>query len=94
MNIETTHRFVVTYFKPSGKYYTEGDFEGRFEFMSDACDYCRRIMDDYTKEAPGLSSNGGDFIWLVTSESHPNAYPCLLIPRHIHEAIDAATKKI
>ena len=83
--------FNIQYFKMSGKYYTEGDFQ--FNCTIIPCDTETTLtyttcMDDVVEEikrmhslyeSPCLSSWHNDFYTLV---NHENGYPVLIIPHN------------
>jgi len=74
-------RVTITYFKTTGKYYSEGYIDAVSTFFDD--DY---TVDDHIKklrkrgERPGLTnSKDCEFIWLVEYEDYP---PKLWFPKH------------
>jgi hypothetical protein len=74
-----TCKVKFTYFKASGKFYTDG----YLEVLS--TDSWSEIMDkarsrNFGKEMPGLSSKGDDFFFTIESEEHPRAYPAMYYP--------------
>lgn len=68
----------VTYFKPSGKYYTHGSYmteQPTTLGIADELEVQRRMG----KPAPGLAGSGKEFILVVLPEdAHPNGYPIML----------------
>lgn len=82
--------FVIklTYFKESGKFYTNAQFEGIFErigdhgqpiigpYMNDVVEQVRGYIKD--KTLPGLQSGSWDGPILVDCDL---GYPCLILPR-------------
>lgn len=74
-----TESFTVelTYFKPSGKYYSEGIYETQKEYMFQIFNEVRLMQK--ACRLPGLIDGRG-FIVLVDSPNHPDAYPGLVIP--------------
>lgn len=72
-----TWKVVLTYFKPTGKYYSEGEYETEKQYMYEVYDEVRQKADN--KTLPGICGN--DWIILVSvDENHPNSYPCLIMP--------------
>lgn len=69
----------LTYFKPSGKYYSTGEYFSHMQWMYQVFEEVK-FKRDYGK-LPGLISGfGKDFIIYVDSEDHPNGYPGLIVP--------------
>lgn len=73
--------FVAQYFKPSGKFYTEGEFDlevtvlaGGTVYMQDVVDHLRAQQE--ASRLPGLAS-GKEFTIYVT---HEDGFPCLIPP--------------
>jgi hypothetical protein len=66
----------LTYFKPSGKYYSGGEYETECKQMWDIADEIRAMS-----QHPGLA---GQWTWgpiYVDSGEHPSAVPMLLMPK-------------
>lgn len=72
-------RVELTYFKPSGKYYTEGSFDVTDDTdLSDIWDEVRQMRKD--SELPDLSlGSAQDFHVLVNVPQHPHDHPKLLV---------------
>lgn len=79
-------KFDITYFKPSGKFYTSATVEweitmcegGQTVYMADACAKLRGLRDNGGPGAlPGLSSDGWKGFMLIDSDK---GYPCLILP--------------
>lgn len=70
------HLIKLTYFKRSGKYYTDGSYySGKkymFEIFEEVADMKENLL------LPGLSSGDWDGIIHIYSDTHPNAYPGLI----------------
>lgn len=67
----------LTYFKPSGKYYTHGEFKVSKDLqMFNVAE----LVQDMRKKRnlPGLSTNGADFDIHVDSHRHPLGYPMII----------------
>lgn len=71
------HKIQLTYFKKSGKFYSSGDFVSDKLYMFDVFDEVK-LMKDQNK-LPDLQSGSWDGPILVNSETHPNAYPGLIL---------------
>jgi hypothetical protein len=74
--------FQVTYFKESGKYYTESFFECKVVIGNLETPYMQEAVDWFIEErkinrAPGLSSGGKEYFALI---NHKNGYPVLVKP--------------
>ena len=67
----------LTYFKPSGKYYSEGEFEVKETFhMYQIIEMVQGMVDQ--KKLPGLSKGAFRYIVLVEAPDHPEGYPALV----------------
>lgn len=86
------HRFAIeiTYFKPSGKFYTRERFERVFRnvgsvdqpscHMEHVASYIRGLRDNGGQSAlPGLSGDGWDGPIMVDCEQ---GFPVLIFPKH------------
>lgn len=78
MSLKTSATIKLTYFKPSGKWYTDGVFTSKLEYMYEIFDHVRDLRN--TSKLPGLGSGSWDGYILVTSDDHPCAYPGLVLP--------------
>jgi hypothetical protein len=69
----------LKYFKgSSGKFYTAGSYITKERSMLGVLDEVKEMV---KTSAPGLSGNANKFFTLVTiEESHPNGFPCLILP--------------
>lgn len=74
--MEKRYKVSLTYFKSTGKYYTEGEYETTEEWMFKILDEVKQMKAD--NKLPGI--NGSDFIIHIDVEDdHPNGYPCLIL---------------
>lgn len=71
-----TIKVKLTYFKRSGKYYSEGEFETENQWLHEITDEVRKMRAD--GKLPGLSGPGLDFIIQVDMGDAPNAVPALI----------------
>jgi hypothetical protein len=70
------HLIKLTYFKRSGKYYTDGSYYSEKEWMHHIFD---EVVDmKKNLQLPGLISGDWDGIIHIYSDTHPNAYPGLI----------------
>lgn len=77
-----TFRFKVTYFKPSGKYYTDGHFDLEVDacgptetpYMQQAVDHVKALRDGPPCAMPGLATQWRGYI-LIDCE---HGFPCLI----------------
>jgi hypothetical protein len=75
------YRVKLTYFKPSGKFYSEGEYDSNKKEIFEIAEEVRGLMG---KELPGLVNGGGkDFSVLVSVPTHPHDHPILLHPRTV-----------
>lgn len=68
----------LTYFKPTGKYYSEASVMSAGPELFDIWDDVRTWM--RTQCLPGLMAGHSEFIVLVEVPDHPNAHPHLMLP--------------
>jgi hypothetical protein len=89
MGERTMFTIKITYFKPSGKYYTDAtekrefrSLEGGSCYMNDVADWIRglRRQDRAGTPLPGLSSSGWDGFILIDSE---DGFPVLILPEGV-----------
>lgn len=66
----------LIYFKPSGKYYSEGHYETKLEFLFEIWDEVREMVSN--KELPGLMRGHSDFYVLVNVPGHKHEHPRLI----------------
>lgn len=67
----------LTYFKQSGKYYSEGEYYSKEEDMWRIFDEVRRLLQN--KVLPGLIEGHSNFIVYVEVPDHRHNYPTLVI---------------
>lgn len=65
----------LTYFKPSGKFYSEGEYNTEPKALYRIWDEIRAM-----KELPGLYGGPNSYIVSVDVPEHEHNHPCLLIP--------------
>jgi len=70
------HLIKLTYFKRSGKYYTEGSYYSEKEYMYQIFEEVAELKENL--QLPGLSSGDWEGIIHIYSDTHPNAYPGLI----------------
>jgi hypothetical protein len=71
------HLIKLTYFKRSGKYYSDGSYYSEKKYMWEIFDEVADMNANFL--LPGL--NSGDYwdgIIHIHSDTHPNAYPGLI----------------
>lgn len=82
-------KVVLTYFKPSGKYYAGGEYETKVEStdfgwpMGASGPALYRIWDEVdgmktAKRLPGLREGHSDFTVLVDVPDHPHRHPHII----------------
>ncbi len=72
-------RVLLTYFRPSGKFYSEGEYEAwdgkpLYEIWADV----KSLM--IAKCLPGLMAGHDDYIVSIDVPAHPTRHPHLIIP--------------
>lgn len=73
-----SYQVKITYFKESGKYYSEGEYTSTKAEMFEIFEECI-AMRFSGKPAPGLSSDGSGFYWLIEVPTHPHDHPHLIV---------------
>lgn len=68
----------LTYFKPSGKYYSEGEYETQKQHVFEIFEEVRARSND--GQHPGLMPGMKTFTILVDPVGHPQGYPALIHP--------------
>jgi len=68
-------KIKVTYFKPSGKYYSEGEYETKQEQMHLVFDEFKAMLE--RGERPGLCDGHSDFTAILDCSKHPLGYPAM-----------------
>jgi len=66
----------LTYFKNSGKYYSEGSYESRFEQLWEIFMEVSNMLD--MSKLPGLAPGHSYFIVLIDVPNHPHNHPHLV----------------
>jgi hypothetical protein len=71
-------KVLLTHFKPSGKYYTHGEYETDktelFAIHQQVAGFAQHNM------LPGLAPDHSDFFTLVGVPDHPHDHPHLVVP--------------
>ena len=67
----------LTYFRRSGKYYTEGEYNSEKRHMHEIFDEVQLKSEMGT--LPGLMKGHSDFIVLIDVPEHPNNHPRLVV---------------
>jgi hypothetical protein len=76
---EPIAKVKLTYFKESGKYYSNGEYETKQQMMYDVYEEVRQMQKD--GKLPGLVDGGGkEFTVLVEIPDHPCGCPQLIFP--------------
>jgi hypothetical protein len=70
------HLIKLTYFKRSGKYYSDGSYYSEKEYMCEIFDEVADMNAHFL--LPGLNSGDWYGIIHIHSDTHPNAYPGLI----------------
>lgn len=70
-----SHKVKLTYFKKSGKYYSEGEYITEKEHMFEIFDEVSNMR--VSSKLPG-TSHGADFIVFVECPGHENEFPALI----------------
>jgi hypothetical protein len=69
-------KVFLTYFKPSGKYYTTGEYETNLPYMYEVFEEVRRMKRE--NKLPGLNGGSWSGPIYVIAPDHPNNYPGLI----------------
>ena len=72
------HIVKLDYFKDTGKWYTEGEYETPEKSLYEIWDEVREMMDK--GKLPGLIEGHSEFIVLINVPDHPHDHPRLIIP--------------
>jgi hypothetical protein len=70
------YKVTLTYFKKSGKLYSEGSYMTTKEWMWQISDEVKEMQQSNT--LPDINGNE----WIIhidVEDSHPNGYPCLIL---------------
>jgi hypothetical protein len=68
----------LTYFKASGKYYSEGTYKTNKLIIYEIFDEAKDMLSKGIR--PGLVDGHNEFYVIVEIQNHPLAYPCLIHP--------------
>lgn len=68
----------LTYFKKSGKYYSEGEYISHHLHLLDIFREVRCMVED-TKKLPGLVDGAVEFHVLIDVPNHPHSHPALIV---------------
>jgi len=68
----------LSYFKESGKYYSDGTYTSYKRQITDIFAEVKALLASGTR--PGLTDGINHFYVVVEVPSHPNAFPCLIMP--------------
>ncbi len=71
------HKVILTYFKQSGKYYSEGTYESDCEAIHNIWDEVEAFNKSGT--LPGLCKGSSGWIILVNVPGHPHDHPRLIL---------------
>lgn len=70
------YKIDLTYFKKSGKYYSSGCYYTNKEQMYHVFNEVKEMLEN--GKWPDLVDGINEFYVSVSSDEHPNAYPCLI----------------
>lgn len=89
-----SYRVDLTYFKLSGKYYSEGSYVSDKAEMHEIFDEVEIMID--AGKLPGLVEGAKEFYVHAVVPCHPHDHPCLFVPaavkfsqKRAEEALDA-----
>jgi hypothetical protein len=71
-----SYAVMLTYFKRTGKLYSEGNYRTRQEHMYQIFAEVRELWK--ARRLPGLCENHSDFVVLVNVPEHPHDHPQLI----------------
>ena len=77
----TKYKVKLTYFKCSGKYYSEGEYESSREHPFEIFLEAREMLN--RRKRPGLVDGENEFFVVVDLPDHPSGYPCLIAPDNV-----------
>jgi hypothetical protein len=72
------HKIKLSYFKASGKYYTDGEYETEHEHMWEVFDEIKQMQAE--GRLPGLVPGCRAFTIFVDASAHPVGFPALIHP--------------
>ncbi len=70
-----SYKIKLTYFKQTGKYYSEGSYLTEKEQMFEISDEIKKMKNE--NKLPEIS--GSEWIIYVDADNHPNGYPLLIL---------------
>ncbi len=73
------HTIKLTYFRQSGKYYSDGAYMTALPNMFQIFDEVMVKLQN--RELPGLTPGHSPYYVHVDASEHPNGYPGLVVPR-------------
>jgi len=72
-----TYTIKVTYFKPSGKFYAEGEYETFLDHMFEVFEEFEEMLKKGVR--PGLVNGHSNFTAVLDCDNHPFGYPAAFI---------------
>lgn len=69
----------LTYFKQSGKYYSEGEYDTEKEYLFKVFEEVKKMAEDGC--LPGLMSGRSEFHVLIDVPDHPHNHPHLVLAK-------------
>jgi len=79
------YRVNLTYFKPSGKYYSEGDYQSNKENLWEIFQEVKNKL--AAGDRPGLVDGPNTFYAVINVPEHPHDHPFLVVPDRINEPV-------
>lgn len=73
---EPKYEVKLTYFKQSGKYYSEGRYETNKEYMYQIVEEVKML--NIEEDLPDIGKTSEFSILVTVADNHPNGYPCLI----------------
>lgn len=74
-----SHKVKLTYFKPSGKYYSQGEYQSDEDHAFNVFDEVKTMQRE--GKLPGLVEGGGKHFFIhLDPVEHPLGYPALIHP--------------
>lgn len=71
------YKVKLTYFKPAGKYYSQGEYQSKYSDLDDIWDEVRYMQG--TRHLPGLTEGCSEFTVLIEVPGHPHDHPRLIV---------------
>lgn len=72
------YKVELTYFKPSGKYYSTGEYTSTKDHLFQILEEVEAMFAEHKR--PGLVDGPQSFITLVNVPGHPHDHPNLIMP--------------